>query len=577
VAKTTLVDADTTLVSDSEDSNKSKKVSWLNVWNYIKGKFYVGLTSGRLILYNGTAHVSSLLRDNGTTVGIGATTAGYGFDLSAMSGMSIPFPVLTTAPGSVPTKLGIQGVDNGSNTGAYYVYMPYASGGNPAGWYTLLTSQNNTFTALATSGKSLGIATDTSMANSYSTPPTNSFNPEWRAFYFGTGHRAIGIYQGGGGYQFTKKEDGKTWAYVAPLNSYLLDWDGSIIASTANGGKGNAGSQVNGALRSFNSRFKVAFMSNNNSPYYYVSGYVDVDSNGNCVTWYSEQDSTNTSSLQAVITGGKLQFNGNVGDAVYVFVEKLTGMYGNLYTTFHTKQKYSADSQTQYWIGTGGFAVGSTISSDSIFEAKSTTKGIRFTEYTFTAMNALTGMSNGVKVTVVEGTNKDGIYIYNSTYSMFLSANYIMNQYVSSFQRSIGFSTQTPVANTVYGMTIRIEQDIIVTKMGCFVVGSNGSETWYLDIYDVSGNRLTGGTLTPSTANDELFCTVAWVMLKAQTEYKITLRSNGTVATFAQRTGFGSSSTRLSWTATGVTGASPSTLPTVTNSAIQPFISLGTA
>jgi len=37
-AKTTLVDADLTDLVDSADSNKAKKVTWLNVYNYIKGK-----------------------------------------------------------------------------------------------------------------------------------------------------------------------------------------------------------------------------------------------------------------------------------------------------------------------------------------------------------------------------------------------------------------------------------------------------------------------------------------------------------------------------------------------------------
>lgn len=36
--KTTLVDADVTNLVDSADSNKAKKVTWLNVWNYIKAK-----------------------------------------------------------------------------------------------------------------------------------------------------------------------------------------------------------------------------------------------------------------------------------------------------------------------------------------------------------------------------------------------------------------------------------------------------------------------------------------------------------------------------------------------------------
>jgi len=37
-AKTTLVDADLTNLVDSEDSNKAKKITWINVWNYIKSK-----------------------------------------------------------------------------------------------------------------------------------------------------------------------------------------------------------------------------------------------------------------------------------------------------------------------------------------------------------------------------------------------------------------------------------------------------------------------------------------------------------------------------------------------------------
>lgn len=46
-AKTTLVDADLTDLVDSADSNKSKKITWLNVWNYIKSKadtFYASKT-----------------------------------------------------------------------------------------------------------------------------------------------------------------------------------------------------------------------------------------------------------------------------------------------------------------------------------------------------------------------------------------------------------------------------------------------------------------------------------------------------------------------------------------------------
>ncbi len=37
-SKITIVDADTSVVSDSEDSNKAKKVSWSNIFNYIKSK-----------------------------------------------------------------------------------------------------------------------------------------------------------------------------------------------------------------------------------------------------------------------------------------------------------------------------------------------------------------------------------------------------------------------------------------------------------------------------------------------------------------------------------------------------------
>lgn len=37
-AKTTLIDADSTNIVDSADSFKAKKITWLNVWNYIKAK-----------------------------------------------------------------------------------------------------------------------------------------------------------------------------------------------------------------------------------------------------------------------------------------------------------------------------------------------------------------------------------------------------------------------------------------------------------------------------------------------------------------------------------------------------------
>jgi len=63
-AKTALVDADSTNLVDSADSNKAKKVTWLNVWNYIKSKadfiYQAVLVSGTNIkTINGTSILGS--------------------------------------------------------------------------------------------------------------------------------------------------------------------------------------------------------------------------------------------------------------------------------------------------------------------------------------------------------------------------------------------------------------------------------------------------------------------------------------------------------------------------------------
>ena len=85
-AKTTLVDADSTLVSDSEDGNKSKKVSWLNLWeNYLKIKadaLYLKLSGGTLtgalneatIVDVASASTINLTGINANTINITGTT-----------------------------------------------------------------------------------------------------------------------------------------------------------------------------------------------------------------------------------------------------------------------------------------------------------------------------------------------------------------------------------------------------------------------------------------------------------------------------------------------------------------------
>jgi len=75
-AKTTLVDADSTDLVDSADSNKAKKVTWLNVWNYIKGKadtFYQNiLVSGTNIK---TINGNSILGSGDLTISGGGGTS----------------------------------------------------------------------------------------------------------------------------------------------------------------------------------------------------------------------------------------------------------------------------------------------------------------------------------------------------------------------------------------------------------------------------------------------------------------------------------------------------------------------
>ena len=66
-AKTTPVDADTLNLSDSADSNKSKKTTWLNVWdNYLKAKVQNGFISSatsntvnKLIIATPSANINS--------------------------------------------------------------------------------------------------------------------------------------------------------------------------------------------------------------------------------------------------------------------------------------------------------------------------------------------------------------------------------------------------------------------------------------------------------------------------------------------------------------------------------------
>lgn len=224
-----------------------------------------------------------------------------------------------------------------------------------------------------------------------------------------------------------------------------------------------------------------------------------------------------------------------------------------------------------------------TVSSDSQFDVVATTKGARpLPQYTYSGLSGISSPSNGLKASVVESTPLAGTYTYHTPLSSWLHSSYQLTQYDNTYDIQIGTGAQTPVANTMYGVYKKVKHDIIVTKLGCFVHASSGSDTFYIDIYlKSSGARVTGGTLTPSNATTFNYCTVSAALLTANTEYYCTIRSTGTSAQFSQRGGLGTIQTILSWAYPSVTGASPSTLPTLVagthNSTVQPYVEFLTA
>lgn len=147
-AKTTIVDADTSVVSDSTDSGKAKKVTWLNIFNYIKSKTDVDyscacadevsdMTVGTLITFrmpygmtlstiklslntaptgsklivdirkNGTTILSTLVSvDTSSTTSVGAAVP-YVISDSTLTDDAI-ITIITTQVGSIVTGKGLK-------------------------------------------------------------------------------------------------------------------------------------------------------------------------------------------------------------------------------------------------------------------------------------------------------------------------------------------------------------------------------------------------------------------------------------------------------------------------------------
>jgi hypothetical protein len=325
---------DVYLLNNSELSLQYNSTS--NAWITVSGGlFFNNLSNNYIPKWNGTNLIDSYISEN--------TSAVY----------TKPYPTTTSTPtGTGSFSGGLKWLDNGGTIAGLYIYKPYTNG-NSAGWYPILDAQNPTFPALSISTSAIGIQL-AAMSNSYSTPPTNTHNPEIKFIRVGN-NRGIGMWQGGSGYQFLNPYNGKDWVCIIGINGYLRDWDGQIIASTANGGKGNGSSSLVDVLKSWNTKIRFRAMANTNSPYYYLSGVVSVNSSGNCTNLVITQPSSNTAAFNAVINNGKLQFASTGGwDGCTVFCEKLTDRYGDQYALGETNQTYSADGQTQNWIGSGG-------------------------------------------------------------------------------------------------------------------------------------------------------------------------------------------------------------------------------
>jgi len=390
---TTIVDADTLIVNDSESSFEAKKLTFGNLITYIISKILPSLTSNYYPKWDGSKFVNSYISEN--------TSAVY----------TKPYPTTTSTPtGTGSFSGGLKWLDNGTTIAGLYIYKPYVNG-NAAGWYPILDAQNPTFPAFSLSTSAVGIQFAT-MSNSYSTAPTNTYNPEIKFITVGN-NRGIGVYQGGSGYQFLNPYNGKDWVCLIGNNGYLRDWDGQIIASTANGGKGNGNSTLVDVLRSWNTKIRFRAMVNTNSPYYFISGVVSVDSNGNCTNLVITQPSSNTTAFNATITSGKLQFTSNGSwDACTVFCEKLTAIYGNQYSLWETNETFDSSGSNRYWNGSLGVGHQSQNAS-AIGQFDSTTKGFLPPRMTTAQRTSIASPAIGLMVYCTDAT--EGLYIYKST------------------------------------------------------------------------------------------------------------------------------------------------------------------
>ena len=369
--------------------NLFKGVQNGSVVNLLSGS---GLTTNTIPRANAGALQDSYITE--ITTAVGGTT----------NGATRPYPLSATAPSG--TSAGLSGylkwVDNGSNTGELYIYKPYTNG-QGAGWYQILTNQNTSFPSLSTSASAIGMGLST-MANSTSTAPTNSFTGEIRNLRVGSTLYGLGVFQSGAGFHYLKPYGGNQWEFTVAINSYMRDWDLEVIGATANSGKGGGNNTLSNISKIGNSTVKFRAMANTNSPYYYIEGVFKVNSSGAITSLVITQPSSNTGAFNASITDTRIQFTGSGFSNAYVICEKIAGQYyGNLYTTPYENERYSADATVKYWVG--DLALGSaTINARSQLHLQSTSKGFLPNVLTTAQRDAVSWVAGDA-----------GMIIYNST------------------------------------------------------------------------------------------------------------------------------------------------------------------
>ena len=443
-----------------------------------------GLTTNTIPRANSGALQDSYIQELTTNVGgtVGATR---------------PYPVVSVQP--TGTGAGLSGylkwVDNGSNTGALFVYNPYTDGQGP-GWYRVLTNQNTSFPVLSTSSPAIGMGLST-MTNSTSTAPTNLYTGEIRNLRVGSQLYGLGVYQGGAGFHYLKPFGGNQWEFSVNVNSYMRDWDWEIIGATANGGKGGGNNTLSNLSKIGNSTVKFRAMANTNSPYYYIEGVFKVNSSGAITSLVITQPSSNTTAFNVSITDTRIQFTGNAFSVAYVICEKVASIYGDLYQTVYENERYSADATVKYWVG--DFALGSsTINTATQLDLQSSTKGL--------GLNLVVGLpaASGRKANILFDNSTTG----STSGSTLISDGTNWTKVYTTLTGSTGnVGKVTLVGGTATVNTTKVTANSIIqlTVQGGTLVNVG---------FQYISARVNGTSFTITSSNASDTCDVGWVIIE---------------------------------------------------------------